>query len=258
MMQAAFAAVGLSGWRYQLLPVPPELFDETTVALPQAGFCGANVTIPHKQAALGLADEASETARAIGAANTLVFNAAGEIAADNTDGPALLEVLRIPPGGRTALVLGAGGSARAAVWALRAGGAAEVHVWNRQPDRARRLCEELGCQVAFDVRAADVLINCTPLGGDGGADAFKQLPIEADGLAMFGCVVDFAYGNVDTSLVRAARTLGVPVVDGLDLLVEQGALSCERFTRLPAPREAMRAAARGPRPFRPRRQGSGS
>jgi shikimate dehydrogenase len=245
MMQAALAAVGLSGWRYQLLPVPPELFDETAVALPGAGFRGANVTIPHKHAALALADEASETARAIGAANTLVFNAAGEIAADNTDGPALLEMLPVPPRGKTALVLGAGGSARAAVWALRAGGAAEVRVWNRQPERARRLCEELGCQVALDVRPADVLVNCTPLGGDGDAAAFGQLPIEADQLAMFGCVVDFAYGDVATSLARSARALGVPVVDGLDLLVGQGALSFERFTGFPAPRAEMRAAARG-------------
>jgi shikimate dehydrogenase len=245
MMQAAFRAVGLGGWRYQLLPVPPELFDETAPALPGAGFRGANVTIPHKRAALALADEASETARAIGAANTLVFDAAAAIAADNTDGPALLEALPVAPRGRTALVLGAGGSARAAVWALRSGGAAEVRVWNRHPERARRLCDELGCQVAFDVRAADLLVNCTPLGRDGDPAAFQQLPIEADGLAMFGCVVDFVYGNAETSLVRSARNLGVPVVDGLDLLVGQGALSFERFTGLPAPREEMREAARG-------------
>jgi shikimate dehydrogenase len=244
MMRAAFDAVGLTGWRYQLLPVPPELFDETTIALPGAGFRGANVTIPHKQAALALADEASETARMIGAANTLVFQPAGQIGADNTDAPALLGALPVPPRGRTALVLGAGGSARAAAWALQSGGAAEVRVWNRHPERARRLCEELGCQPASHAATADLLVNCTSLGGDGTAAAFEQLPVRADELAMFGCVVDFVYGEVETSFVRSARRVGVPVVDGLDLLVGQGALSFERFTGLPAPREAMRAAAR--------------
>lgn len=244
MMQAALGAVGLGGWRYQLLPVPPELFGETAVALPGAGFRGANVTIPHKQAALALADEASEVARAIGAANTLLFGRSGEIAADNTDAPALLDALPVSPRGKTAVVLGAGGSARAAVWALINAGAIEVRVWNRHLERARRLCEEFGCQPASEVQAADLVVNCTPLGREGDLAVFKQLPVRADDLAVFGCVVDFVYGDVETSLVRAARRLGVPVVDGLDLLVGQGALSFERFTGLPAPREKMRAAAR--------------
>lgn len=244
MMQAAFGAAGLRRWRYQLLPVPPELFDEVAVALPAAGFRGANVTIPHKQAALALADAASETARAIGAANTLLFEASGEIAADNTDGPALLQALPVPPRGQVALVLGAGGSARAAVWALQSAGAAEVCVWNRRPERARPLCQKFGCRPVPDPRPADLLVNCTSVGGDGDPAAFRQLHLGADQLAMFGCVVDFVYGNVETPLVRSASHVGVPVVDGLDLLVEQGALSFERFTGLRAPREEMRAAAR--------------
>jgi shikimate dehydrogenase len=245
MMQAALVAVGLAGWRYQLLPVPPELFGETAAALPGAGFRGANVTIPHKGAALALADEATDTARAIGAANTLVFGPSRGISADNTDAPALLDCLPVSPQEKTALVLGAGGSARAAVWALLSAGAHEVRVWNRHRERARRLCGELGCQLAVDIRGADLLVNCTPLGLDGDAAAFEQVPLEADQLAMFGCVVDFVYADVETPLVRSAGNLGVPVVDGLDLLVGQGALSFERFTGLPAPREEMRAAARG-------------
>src|SRR5689334_23991173 len=77
MHEAGYAALGLDDWRYQLLPVPPELFEETVRGLPGAGFAGANVTIPHKQAALALADEATDSARAIGAANTLTFGAGG-------------------------------------------------------------------------------------------------------------------------------------------------------------------------------------
>ena len=136
---AAFAALGLEGWRYQLLPVPADLLVETVRALPGAGFVGANVTVPHKEAALALADEASPTARAIGAANTLSFRADGTIAADNTDAPGLIAALPMPVDGRSALVLGAGGSARAAVFALREAGASDVAVWNRTADRAEAL-----------------------------------------------------------------------------------------------------------------------
>src|SRR2546423_6458960 len=134
MHEAAFAELGLAGWRYQRLPVPPELFAETARALGAAGFAGANVTIPHKAAALALADEAGEEAAAIGAANTLTFTD-GRIRADNTDAPGILAAIG-PVADRTALVLGAGGSARAAVWALLHAGARDVLVWNRTPARA--------------------------------------------------------------------------------------------------------------------------
>jgi shikimate dehydrogenase len=244
MMAAALAAVGLGEWRYQLLPIPPELARETILALPGAGVRGVNVTIPHKTVALALASEASEAARSIGAANTLLFKASGAVVAENTDAPALIAALPVPVAGRTALVLGAGGSARAAVWALLSAGAAEVTVWNRRPEPARRLADELGATASEGLRAADFLINCTPVGMSLEEGGFKALPVAADELAMFECVVDFAYGHAETSLVRSARGLGLPAIDGLDLLVGQGALSFERFTGLPAPVEAMRAAAR--------------
>jgi shikimate dehydrogenase len=244
MQNAALKAVGLTGWRYQLLPVPPELFSETVRGLPGAGFRGANVTIPHKEQALKLAADASEGAAAIGAANTLTFDDAGAIHAENTDAPALIAALPSSPAGKTALVLGAGGSARAAVWALRAEGAAEVRVWNRHPDRARALCAELGGVPVTTAGAADLLINCTPAGMNGDPAVFKQLPVQADEISMFGCVVDLVYAHADTPLVHAAKARGVPVVDGLDLLVGQGALSFERFTGVAAPVEEMRTAVR--------------
>src|SRR5262249_43812717 len=136
IQNAALRAAGLTGWRYQLLPAPGDVFDELVAALPDAGFRGANATIPHKTAALALATDPTARARAIGAANTLVFEADGAVVADNTDAPAVSASLPIRLTGSTALVLGAGGSARAAVWALQEAGAAEVRVWNRTPERA--------------------------------------------------------------------------------------------------------------------------
>jgi shikimate dehydrogenase len=246
IQNAALRAAGLRGWRYQLLPVPPELLAETLRALPAAGLRGVNVTIPHKHEALGLADHASARARAIGAANTLTFDDAGAIQAENTDAPALIAALPFPAAGRTALVLGAGGSARAAVWALLDAGASEVRVWNRTPERARALCAQLGGRPVRGAEPADLLVHCTSVGLDGSPLAFKQLPLEADELHRYECVVDFVYTDRDTALVRSARAHAVGIVDGLELLVGQGALSFELFTGLPAPVEAMRAAVRGP------------
>ncbi len=257
IQNAALCAAGLGHWRYQLLPVPPEVFQETVKALATAGLRGANVTIPHKQAALLAADEASPSARSIGAANTLVFDDAGAIRADNTDAPALIESLPFAPDGRSALVLGAGGSARAAVWALRAAGAGEVRVWNRTPERARRLCAELGATPTSAAAPADLLVNCTSVGLHASDDPWAQLPIGPEQLAGFGCVVDLVYREQhETALVRAARLRSIPNVDGLELLIGQGALSFERFTGRNAPLEAMRAAVgraidRSGRPDRP-------
>ncbi len=243
MHNAALGEAGLTGWRYQLLPVPPQLFSETVPALPAAGFRGANVTIPHKEAAAGLADEATPRARAIGAANTLLFED-DAIRADNTDAPALISELPLDPSGIIALVLGAGGSARAAVWALLDAGAGEVRVWNRTPERAQALSAALEATPVRRPAPANVLVNCTAAGLQGAAESLAQLPLSEDELADYGCVVDLVYADHETALVRAARAHGMPVVDGLALLVAQGALSFEQFTGLEAPREVMRRAAR--------------
>jgi shikimate dehydrogenase len=244
MQNAALAAVGLESWRYQLLPVPPERFAETVLALPGAGFRGANVTIPHKRSALALADVATGRARAIGAANTLVFEPDGAIHADNTDAPALLAALPFPMTGRTALVLGAGAVARASVWTLLDAGAREVCVWNRTPGRAQELCAEIGGRPVRELGPADLLVHCTSSGLDGIASALKQLPLDAEKLDRYECVVDFVYSDSDTELVRAARERSVDVVDGLELLVGQGALSFEQFTGRPAPVDVMDTAVR--------------
>jgi shikimate dehydrogenase len=243
MQNAGLASVGLTGWRYQRLPVPPELFHETVAALPGAGFRGVNVTIPHKHAALALATDPSPRALAIGAANTLIFAGGDRIHADNTDAPGLIAALPFSAAGRTALVLGAGGSARAVVWALLDAGAREVRVWNRTPARARELCADLGGTPVTDADYADVLINCTSVGLDPSQDAFKPLPIDADDVTSYECVVDLVYRDTETPLVQAARARRVPVVGGRELLVRQGVLSFEMFTGRAAPIEVMRRAA---------------
>jgi shikimate dehydrogenase len=298
MQNAALQALGLHEWRYQRLPVAPELFAQTTRALGGAGFVGANVTIPHKRAALALADEASAAARAIGAANTLSFAADGAIAAENTDAPGLLAAIeRAPDGpgsvaGVSALVLGAGGSARAAVWALGQAGAREVAVWNRTAARAAALADELGARAVERPEAADVLINCTSVGlaahaggsgpgadrdapegsgpgadrdgaggraagGGGGGDgvcatdgqrvreALNQLALTLDLVGRYSYVVDLVYRDGATPLLLAARGRGVPTLDGLEILVAQGALSLELWTGRRAPLDVMRRAARG-------------
>jgi shikimate dehydrogenase len=242
MHNAALRAAGLAGWRYLRLPLPPELFAEAVRALPAAGFRGVNVTIPHKHAALAVADRASEAARAIGAANTLTFED-GAILADNTDAPGLLAALGESPAGKSVLVLGAGGAGRAAAWALKSAGAAEVAVWNRSPERAEALAAELGVRAVEAGGSADIVVNCTSVGLDDPAATFKALPLRADELGAGSLVVDMVYRAGGTHLLEAARTRGARVIDGLEVLVAQGAASFERWTGLEAPREAMRDAA---------------
>ena len=204
MHNAALADVGLSQWRYSLLPVPPELVAETLRALPAAGFRGVNVTIPHKAAALAVADTATARARVIGAANTLVYDNVG-IAADNTDAPALITTLAALGSRpvRSALVLGAGGSARAAVWALRDAGVADLRVWNRTPERAHALAAQLGARAVTQPAPADVLVNCTSLGLDGG-DPFR----DPGGFPFGAASISAATGSSSTTSMPAAGQAG--------------------------------------------------
>jgi shikimate dehydrogenase len=255
MHNAALAALAMTGWRYQRLPVPPALLAETVAALGESGFLGANVTIPHKQAAFALATHASPAAREIGAANTLTFADDGAIAAENTDAPGLISALGVSPRGMRSMVLGAGGSARAAAWALREAGASEVSVWNRTPARAEALARDLGVRAVREPHAADLLVNCTSVGlaaGDGlersasEDEALNQLGLTFDQVGEYSHVVDLVYRPESTRLLAAARAHGARAVDGLEVLVAQGALSFELWTGRQAPLGIMRRAAREP------------
>ena len=235
---AAFTAVGLD-WRYVKLPVEPELFAETVRALPESGYRGANATIPHKEAALAVADEASDAARAIGAANTLTFED-GRIHADNTDATGLLAALPEDPRGMAALVLGAGGAGRAAAWALREAGA-EVSLWNRTPERAAALAGELGVAHVVAPVAADLVVNATSVGLDSG-DGIEELPLAR--VDPPRVAVELVYGAHETPFQAWGEAGGATVVDGLEVLVRQGALAFERWTGAEAPLDVMRRAAR--------------
>jgi shikimate dehydrogenase len=263
MQNAALAALGLGEeWRYEAIDVAPEEFEARVRAMPAEGFVGANVTVPHKLAALALAGGASDGAREIGAANTLVFGPAG-IEAHNTDAGGLIATLPEPPQGRRALVLGAGGAARAAIWALGRAGAS-VDIWNRTParaetirvevtERARHL--ELKVEVGtievdtresaseLDQSRYELIVNTTAVGLKG-EDPFEHLPLRRDGFGPRQVVVDMVYGDAPSSLLAAAAEAGSTTVDGIEVLVQQGALSLRLWTYREAPIEVMRAAAR--------------
>ena len=259
MQNVALAELGLAGeWRYEAIEVVPEQFEPLVRSLPGDGFAGVNVTVPHKLAALALADRGSEAAREIGAANTLSF-AAGAIEAENTDAAGLLGALATDPSGMRALVLGAGGSGRACVWALTRAGA-QVSIWNRTEAKAQALAAEFGATaIPSDERratsaASDLLINATTVGlaaanADPTAPAqnspdLKALPIAADAIHERQIVVDLVYGSAPTPLAAAAGSRGARVIDGLEVLVHQGAASLRIWTGLEPPLETMRKAAR--------------
>ncbi len=253
MQNAALAALGLGGeWHYEAIDVAPSQFEALVRSLPGEGFVGANITVPHKQLALAVADAPTEMAREIGAANTLVFADDG-IQAHNTDAAGLIASLPAAPQGQRALVLGAGGAARAAIWALGASGA-EVHVWNRTEARAQAVQIELGEQsiridvilddavAEIDQRAFELIVNTTAVGLRG-EDPFQHLPLKRDGFGPGQAVVDMVYGEQPSSLLAAAAAAGAAVVDGIEVLVQQGALSLQVWTGREAPLDVMRTAA---------------
>ena len=220
MQNAGFAALALD-WAYVPLPTPPELLGDAVRGLAAMGFAGANVTIPHKQAVLEWCDELDEIAQAAGSVNTLVFDE-GRVLGSSTDGDAV--TAQLDAAGRRALVLGAGGASRAAVEALERAGA-DVTVASRR-----------GQDWPPDPTGYEILVNATPV---------KAELIVAPHAGME--VADLAYlpDGRETALVAAARAAGCEVVvDGLDILLFQGAAAFERWTGLPAPLVALRNALR--------------
>jgi shikimate dehydrogenase len=260
MQNAALASLGLAPeWIYEAVEVAPEDFEAKVAEMAADGFAGANVTIPHKEAALRLASGTSEAAREIGAANTLSFSAprAGEggadaagipdlpeIDAENTDAGGLLAALPTTPLDARTLVLGAGGAARAAVWAL-VGEGARVEVWNRTAARAQELSAQLGGKAVASPEQADydLIVNTTAVGLRG-EDPFVELPLERDGFAGGQLVVDMVYGEGRSALLEAAAAAGASTIDGLEILVHQGALSLEIWTGRKPDLDVMRSAAR--------------
>jgi len=221
--------------------------------LRQFDCLGANVTAPHKQAVLALMDDLSDEVVALGALNTIV-NQSGRLIGANTDARGLARWMRqigIDPAGRPALVLGAGGAARATVWALADLGASSVRVLNRTLEHAQSLVEALGPSLSMTTlsygslaEAAEptstkwrVIVNATSLGHNG------QAPVVHPGCYSRECVaIELAYNPPETGFMVAARRAGARAENGLGMLLHQAALAFERWTGQAAPMEAYAAA----------------
>jgi len=257
MQNAAFAALGLN-YAYVALPVTSGRVGEAVRGLAALGFAGANVTVPHKEAVLAYLDEISPVARAIASANTLAVRPDGTIYGDSTDGAGFLADLRahgVEPAGQNVLLLGAGGAARAVASALATAGAA-VAVANRTLARAEVLCRTVqfavpGAQVAaFPLpgalaelaAAATLVVNATSLGLHGAGDVLPwdpSVPFRAEQVVYDLVYAPAAGRRVLTPFLALAAAAGAQVIDGLGMLVRQGARSFEIWTGRPAPVEVM-------------------
>ncbi len=245
---------GLEG-DYVPLHVEEEDLEQVLRTLPRMGFVGANITIPHKVAALRLADHVSDRATLIGAANTLIFRPDGRILADNTDGYGFLANLRAgapdwDPAAGAAAVLGAGGAARAVIASLLESGVPEILLTNRTRNKADDLRAEFGhrltvvdwVQAGNVVEEATTVVNTTSLGMTGAPD----LRVPLDGLHPGQVVTDLVYNPLETRLLAAARAAGCTTVDGLGMLLHQAVPAFERwFGVRPTVDAATRAAVLG-------------
>ena len=239
MHNAAYAALGMD-WAYVPLAVPPERLADAVGGLVALGFAGVNVTIPHKQAVAGLVDELSDAARDAGSVNTVLVREDGSLRGETTDGDGLLDALGELPDGR-AVVLGAGGSARSVVAALRSAGA-DVAVSARRPEAAGELGVPL---VAWPLREpAGLIVNATPVAQSGDAADLPLDPAALDGTAVV-CDLVYRADGARTGLLAEAERRGARTVDGLAVLVGQGARSFRMFTGVEPPVDVMDAAARG-------------
>ena len=223
------------------------------LTLPKMGFVGINVTAPHKEAVLQLADLVTDRATLIGAANTLIFRKDGKIHADNTDGYGFLENLKsgapqwVPKSG-PAVVLGAGGAARAVVASLLDAGVPEILISNRTRIRAEKLVDDFGhrLQVVDWIQVGNVLeeavltVNTTSLGMIGK----PELRVPLDGLRKGTIATDLVYAPLQTNFLREAAAQGCTTVDGLGMLLHQAVPAFERwFGQRPVVDSATRAAA---------------
>jgi shikimate dehydrogenase len=265
MQQAALRSLRLDA-RYHAFEIQPDQLRPVLRALAPLGFWGVNVTIPYKERVLPLLDEVSAEAAAIGAVNTIVVSGT-RLLGGNTDAEGFRAALetdgRTPLRGAGVLVVGAGGAARAVAFASLACGCGSLLVANRSPARARSLCRTLSAQLPAAsiapvppggagwldaVAGAGVIVNTTPLGGRPG----DPLPVPAAALRRGQTVMDIVYRPRLTPLLLAARAAGARSVDGLQMLLRQGALAFTLWTGREAPvavmRRALAAAARRERP----------
>ena len=260
MHNAALTELGLD-WIYLALPTPSDQLEAVTQGLAAIGCRGLNVTIPHKQAVARLCRQLTPLAERVGAVNTLMPLEGGGWLGTNTDVEGFLAPLRGGEWrGKRAVVLGCGGSARAVVAALVELGCGEILLAGRRPETLRAF--EAPCQVwapqlktvdwselNSQLAAAALVVNCTPVGMTSGTDpmASRQSPLspgQLDQLPTTATVYDLIYVPRPTSLLAAAATRGCRTIDGLEMLVQQGAAALRLWSGvLEVPVTAMRAAA---------------
>lgn len=227
---------GIAG-RYEREDVTPEAFPDFLKSLEDQGYSGANVTLPHKEAALELVDEADATARAVGAVNT-VWIEQGRLYGSNTDVHGFLANLDDGAPGwdrrlDRAVILGAGGAARALVYGLQQRGAGSIDLVNRSLDRAQKLAADFGGTVrahgweqqAELLKSADLIVNATSLGMTGK----PPLDIDLSAVPAHATVTDIVYSPLETGLLAAARERGLRVVDGLGMLLHQAVPGFEKW-----------------------------
>lgn len=254
MHNAAFREFKLD-YIYVPFDVHPENLEAAVKGIRALGMVGVNITIPHKEQVIEFLDWVSEDALRIGSVNT-IHNADGVLKGYSTDGPGFIRALESAgksPRGSKAVVLGAGGTARATVYALAKSGA-DVVVANRTFDRAVELAESLNAALGAErivptaiesdrtrdaVRDADLLVNCTSVGMYPNVDA---QPIPSEWLHSGLFVYDQIYNPVETNLLRAARAVGARTANGVWMLVFQGAISFEIWTGQAPPVDVMEAA----------------
>jgi shikimate dehydrogenase len=249
---AAFAALGIDA-NYEAWDVPPDGLAKAVDALRRADCMGANVTAPHKQAVVQFVDEVSDEVVALGVLNTIV-NTNGRLSGANTDARGFarwMQQVNIDPKGRPALVVGAGGAARAVVWALAEQGASSILVLNRTRARADDLVATLGPHLSgTPLKSGDlalaahaqpapygVVINATSLGHHGAAPEVHPSCYSPEGVA-----IELAYNPPETAFMVAARAAGARAENGLGMLLHQAALAFERWTGQTPPMDAYEAA----------------
>ena len=256
MHESAARALGIE-LQYERFEVAPNNFAEAVGHEHDAGIDGYNVTVPHKKAIMALIDEVAPAARAIGAVNTVV-RTDGRYVGHNTDAPGLVRALREAKVGlddARVVVLGAGGAARAAVVGLSNAGAEEITVLARRPEQgealSQSLAEHVGCsleaaplsEASWYFETATLLVQATSatLESNPGASAFAAaLPIDA--LPAEAAVVDLVYKPLKTSVLARAEERGLTIVDGLGMLLHQGAIAFEIWTGFEPPLDVMRSA----------------
>jgi shikimate dehydrogenase len=245
---------GIEG-EYTALQVTEDKLEETLRRLPSQGFIGANVTIPHKVNVMQFADQITDRATLIGAANTLIFKEDGRIFADNTDGYGFMANLRQgapdwDPKAGPAAIFGAGGAARAIIVALADAGVPQIIISNRTRPKAEALRADFGARVSVVdwvqadkmLEEANTVINTTSL-GMAGAQEFK---VSLNGLQPKTVVTDIVYTPLRTPFLDAAEKRGCITVDGLGMLLHQGVPGFERwFGQRPEVDEATRRAVLG-------------